>query len=357
MINRRNLVQFVVGTAVAGAMVSLPATTAIAKPTPDVLIGGLSSPKGLAIDSAGNPLVAQGTFGPPGPVISYELHGRNHGDATPLTGPLNLTDVALTPSDDAWALSRGTLFLQQAGSEDATPILNIRKYQKSDPDEYNNDPKASPSESNPYGLAALPNGDALVADAANNDIIRVTQSGDAWTVARFSTEEISTDHLGPNSGLPPTIQAEAVPTSIAMGPGGDVLVGQLMGFPFDTEVSHVWRLDPDAQGVLCSVADPESGCSVYESGYTAIQDIAYNQRNGALYVYELAADGVFAFEEGFGTGDFPPAVLIESMHGKRTELAAGQLSEPGGVAVGRSAGHVFVTDGVFSEGRLLEVTR
>lgn len=357
MISRRKLVQIVLGTAVAGAMVSLPATTATAKPTPDVLVGGLSSPKGLAVDSAGNPLVAQGTFGPPGPVISYELHGRNHGDATPLTGPLNLTDVALTPGDDAWALSRGTLFLQQEGSEDATPILNIRKYQKTDPDPYNNNPRDSTTESNPYGVAALPNGDALVADAAANDIIRVTPSGDAWTVARFSTETVSTAHLGPNSGLPPTFNAEAVPTSITMGPGGDVLVGQLMGFPFAPGSSHVWRLDPDAQGALCSVESPEAGCSVYESGFTAIQDVAFDTRNSALYVYELAAGGVFAFEEGFGTGDFPPAVLIQSKNGKRTELAAGQLSQPGGVAVGRSAGHVFVTDGVFSEGRLLEVTR
>jgi hypothetical protein len=99
-------------------------------------------------------------------------------------------------------------------------------------------------------------------------------------------------------------------------------------------------------------SDPD--CSVYADGFTAIQDIAFNQRNGRLYVLELAADGVLAFEEGFGTGDFPPAVLLKVKKHERVELAAGQLSEPGGVVVAHD-GTVFVTDGMFSDGRLLRL--
>jgi hypothetical protein len=51
---------------------------------------------------------------------------------------------------------------------------------------------------------------------------------------------------------------------------------------------------------------------------------------------------------------FPPAVLLELRGDQRRELAAGQLSQPGGVAVG-FFGVVFVTDEVFTGGRLLRV--
>lgn len=48
---------------------------------------------------------------------------------------------------------------------------------------------------------------------------------------------------------------------------------------------------------------------------------------------------------------FPDAVLLKVSHNKRTELAKGKLSQPGGVAVGKRGG-VFVTDQVFTGGRL-----
>jgi len=88
---------------------------------------------------------------------------------------------------------------------------------------------------------------------------------------------------------------------------------------------------------------------------TAIQDIAINHKNGAPYVYELAADGVLAFEAGFETGEFPPAVLMKITNNRRSELLAGQVSQPGGVAI--SGNTVLVTDRVFTPdgGRLIRV--
>jgi hypothetical protein len=63
-----------------------------------------------------------------------------------------------------------------------------------------------------------------------------------------------------------------------------------------------------------------------------------------------------------GTGDFPPAVLLQISNtgrGKerRREPAAGLLSQPGGFAVAPN-GRIFVTDQVFTEleGRRLRVT-
>ncbi len=82
-----------------------------------------------------------------------------------------------------------------------------------------------------------------------------------------------------------------------------------------------------------------------------------------MYVYELAKDGVLAFEAGLPgengeppAGEFPPAVLlaVNGRYDKGTELAAGQLSQPGGIIVDWS-GRIYVTDWIFSGGRLLQV--
>ena len=101
--------------------------------------------------------------------------------------------------------------------------------------------------------------------------------------------------------------------------------------------------------------DPK--CSLYAKDYTAIQDIAFGS-GGRLYVYELAVGGVPAFEANGETGPFPPAVLLQSSKarpGNRTELAAGQLSQPGGVVVVNN--DVYVTDNVFTPGggRLIKI--
>ena len=65
---------------------------------------------------------------------------------------------------------------------------------------------------NPYGLTVMANGDDLVADAAANDVIRVTPAGDATTVTRLDLELISTSHILGFPG-PAELTAEAVPTS------------------------------------------------------------------------------------------------------------------------------------------------
>ena len=337
----------------AAAAATAPAAGARPKPRIDVLLSGLSSPKGLTIstiDPVGSPVVGQGAFGPPGPVLLYLLQGRNRGDTVELTDPVNVVDIAASPDGTGWAIGGDLVLYQQDETGVAEPVLDIPAYQQSDPDP--NNAAEDPTESNPYGLAILPNGDALVTDAANNDLLRVTPSGDATTMAVFDTEIVPTDHI---PGFPdPTVDSEAVPTSVTVGKDGAIYVGELQGFPFRPETSDIWRIDQQAEGAVCSLTVPDPDCSHYAGGFTAIQDIAFNTRNGKLYVYELAADGVLAFEAGLDTGDFPPAVLLEVTRHKRTELAAGLLSQPGGVAVGRG-GAVFVTDGVFGDGRLIQV--
>ena len=327
----------------------------------DVLLSDLSSPKGLSLNPAGDLVVGQGAFGPPpGPVLIYVLRGRDAGTAVPITDPISIVDLVATPDGGGWAIAEGGDVVLYSPEGTDTVVANVPEYQETDPDPY--DQEGEPTESNPYGIAALPNGDALIADAAGNDLLRVTPDGDITTVARFDVETISTDHIPPESvppevgPLPPTIDAEAVPTSVTLGPGGSVLVGELKGFPFRPGTSHVWRVNPDAEDALCSVNTPDDDCSVEYEGFTSINDIYFSRGTGSLYVYELAKDGALAFEAGFESGEFPPAVLLEVKNNKTTELAEGKLSQPGGI-VALNRGTVFVTDGMFTGGRLVEVHR
>lgn len=324
-----------------------------------VLAEGLSSPKGVATNADGDPVVAQGAFGPPGPVLVFPQRGPDRGTSIPATDPVNLTDVAISPKDDTgWGIGPGEVpehvyLYHQLSDGTVVTVLDITAYQATDPDPVDQD--GIPEESNPYGLTIDRRGNALVADAAGNDLLKVTPSGEVRTVARFDLELVKTSHLPPEMGVfPPKITAEAVPTSVTIGPDGAIYVGTLNGFPFRPGAAKVWRIDPRADGVLCSVNTPSHGCKVHARGLTAIQDIAFGPKDHKLYVLELAKDGVLAFEAGFETGQFPPAVLLKvSRHG-RTELAKGELSQPGGLAFSRH-GKLYVTDGTFGNGRLLRV--
>jgi len=340
-----------------------------------VLLSDLSSPKGLAVSRDRNLVVSQGAFGAPGPVLEFDLRGRDKGKTTPLTDAANLVDVAVSPMDGTgWGITPGPPgpgqepppgaghLLHQLRDGTVVDVLDIIAYQATDPDPVDQDQPPNPTESNPYGLTVDRKGNALVADAAGNDIIRVSADGKAETVARFDVQAVATDRvppgiLGVTYPLPPTITAEAVPTTVTIGPDGAIYVGELKGFPFHPGTSNIWRISPNAVGAWCSVnsPDPTKQCSLYQDGYTAIQDIAFG--GGKLYVFELAADGVFAFEAGLSTGQFPPAVLVQSSKyrggDRRTELATGQLSQPGGVAVVNN--DVYVTDSIFTGGRLLTI--
>jgi hypothetical protein len=340
-----------------------------------VLLTDLNGPKGLGVNAARDVVVAQGGFSDPtdttdpgGPVLLFHTRGPAKGTAEPITDPFQIVDVAISPLDDTgWAIGTDLHLYHQLADGSIIDILDIPAYQAADPDPV--DQEGNGADSNPYGLAVARNGDALVADAAGNDLLRVTPDGVATTVARFDVESVSTDHIPPDPAnpLPPMFDTEAVPTTVVVGPDGAIYVGELKGFPFRPGTSRIWRIKPGATDAWCSVNSPAppapvpapapGACRSYSSGYTSIQDIAFG--NGKLYVYELAAGGAGAFEEGFAPGgQFPPAVLLEVSKkgkGRRTELAAGQLSQPGGIVVVK--GKIYVTDGMFTGGRLLQIRR
>ncbi len=337
------LVLLLVGLVGAG-----PAT---AKGHLNVLLSGLNSPKGIFAGS-NSLFVGQGWAGPPDPVLNYLLTGRNRGTAPAITDPVSVVDLVGTPDGAGWAIGGdGVLYRQATSTSAIDAVFDILAYQAIDIDPADKDNPPNPGESNPNGLAALPSNDVLIADAAGNDVLRVTPSGDAVTVARWPVEII------PNSipGLPPELPAEAVPTTVTIGPDGWAYVGQLVGFPGTPGTAHIWRLNPWAENAVCDVTAPNADCAVWKSGFTSIFDIAFNPNNGTLYVYEIAEAGWLAFEAGFETGNFPPAVLLQVKGDKTRELVRGQLSQPGGVAIGHD-GSIYVTDGMFTGGRLLKLT-
>lgn len=163
-------------------------------------------------------------------------------------------------------------------------------------------------ESNPFDVAALSKGRALVADAAGNSLLIVDRRGHVDWVASLPSEMASTANAKALAGcpdgppdiceLPDEIPAEPVATSVAVGPDGAYYVGELKGFPAPTGMSRVWRIEPDARHAECGTSP---SCSVVLEGFTSIVDLAFD-RHGMLYVVELDEASWLAVELGATIG-------------------------------------------------------
>lgn len=198
------------------------------------------------------------------------------------------------------------------------PFADLVAYEvANNPDD--GDPGSS-VDSNPYGILATSHG-AVVTDAGGNDLLRLNQKGAISTLAVFHTRNVPAPPGIPN--LPPQIPMQAVPTTVTRGPDGALYVGQLTGFPFPKGGANVWRVVPGQEP------------TVYASGFTNIIDIAFD-RFGRLLVLEI-------FKNGLLSNDTTGALIRVERGGKRTELAKGKLTTPGGVAVGPD-GAIYVTN-------------
>lgn len=192
------------------------------------------------------------------------------------------------------------------------PIADLNAYEAAE------NPDGGEVDSNPYGILATPSG-AYVTDAGGNDLLKVRKSGKISTVAVFGPRIV------PSPFPPPAeIPMQAVPTTVTRGPDGALYVGELTGFPFVKGAARIWRIVPGHQ--------PE----VYATGFTNIIDIAFD-RWGRLLVLQISKDLL---------ADDPNGALIrvDVRHGgKRTELAAGKLTFPGGLVVAKD-GAIYVTN-------------
>lgn len=227
------------------------------------------------------------------------------------------TDIALPGVTAVSPIGRGSMWATTAGTDvlDDTGqalyrvskgkshlIVNLFQIEAAlNPD--GNDP----FDSNPYDVASLGGNAALVIDAGGNVLYRIDNQGGVEVLAVFPDEVVSTanamdladcpDSGAPLCGLPPAIPAQAVPTSVAIGPDGFYYVGELKGFPAPTGVSNIWRVAPDASWADCG-SSPDC-VKVFDGGFTSIIDLAFGA-DGTLYVAELDEKSWFAVEFGVG---------------------------------------------------------
>ena len=202
-------------------------------------------------------------------------------------------------------------------------------------------------DSNPFGVARLSGGRALVADAAGNSLLIVRRNGTIDWVATLPMERVSTANAKELVGcpyadpenqeicdLPDRIPAQPVATSIAIGPDGAWYVGELKGFPAPTGESRVWRIEPGTRHAKCGKSPR---CSVVADGFTSVIDLGFG-RDGALHVVEFDEASWFAVELGMPTSGTIDSCDVST---GSCDVLAGGLFMPTAVASTRM--HTFAT--------------
>lgn len=280
----------VLGLTVAAIVVLVPSATA----APSFYASPLF---GITTASDGSLLVADGG------------QGIVNGDTGALVAALpGVQDVAVRPGGGLWATTSGAegqtgvqkLYRVEGGS--ATEVADLGAF------EQKRNPDRGVVESNPFDVADAGRGEALVADAAGNDLLEVDKHEKVKLVAVFPQELVSTENAkdlfgcpeGPPDicNLPPMIPAESVPTGLAVGPDGAFYVGELKGFPAPLGESRVWRVVPNARNAKCGQSPL---CAVVLDGFTSIIDLAFGP-DGRLNVAQLDDASFLALELGASVG-------------------------------------------------------
>jgi hypothetical protein len=210
--------------------------------------------------------------------------------------------------------------------------------ERNNPDQGAGIPPGEPGaiDSNPNGLLVR-KGAQYVADAGGNDLLKVDHKGRISVVAVIPTQVVPAPPDIP--GLPPELEAQAVPTSVVKGPDGAFYVGQLTGFPFPPGGANVYRVVPGHA--------PE----VFASGFTNIIDIAFDKR-GRLYVLEIATAGLL----NTPPDQLPAGRLVRvNRNGSQTTLASEGLNAPGGFVLGHGAAYITNNSILSDAGQVVKV--
>lgn len=332
------------GVAIAAIIAALSAGASAIS----TVVGGLDSPRGLAVGPAGRLIYAEGN----GDISELIARGNNAGTKK-LLNSVPATYIApnvATVGGQIFVLTAGgppesgsnTLYRLNNGT--LLALADIAAYQETDHDPYNlADP---PEESNPFGVAGLSDGSVLVADAAANDLLRVYPNGRVVTVARLKPRIVPWQAglpFGPPAGT--MVPSEDVATSVTVGADGYYYVGELRGVPATPGTSAVWRIAPDSVNALCDHTAPNTGpCRRYADGFTSIVDLEAGP-DGSIYVVQLANQSWLKMELGLGGPPLGSIWRLAPGGGSKTELA--QLLMPAGVAVA-SDNAVYVTTPVFT---------
>jgi hypothetical protein len=363
---RRGVISGLAVLMVLGLVASNPSAQKISATSATPVIVGLDSPRGVTVGPAGRLVYAEidGSFS------EFLTKGRLAGTTNVLGSVppgLIAPSIAMGGRGQTFVLTAGgppgsgaaTLYRWTPGARGARAFADIAAYQATDPDPFNlADP---PEESNPFGLALLPDGSILVSDAAANDLLRVFPDGKIVTVARLKPRVVEVPEELPDEidgePLPPAgtpIPSEDVATSVTVGADGYYYVGELRGFPATPGTSQVWRIAPDSVDALCDPEAPTTGaCQRYADGFTSIVALGAGP-DGSIYVVELVKQSWLQWELGLANPPVGGLFRIPPGGGQAIELAADQLILPAGVAVGQN-GAVYVTSPVFGPGMVAQI--
>jgi hypothetical protein len=163
-------------------------------------------------------------------------------------------------------------------------------------------------DTNPFDIEVLNGASALVADAAANALLIVSDQGEIDWIATLPTEIVSTAHAQALYGCPQqgpevvcnntALHAEGVATSVAVGPDGAYYVGELKGIPAPKGESRIWRIAPGTRHARCGSSP---ACTVVADGFTSIVDLSMGSDN-RLFVAELDEESWLAMQLGKGKG-------------------------------------------------------
>lgn len=305
-----------------GAAAALMATPAAAFADDHVVASDVVTPLGFAFGDDGTLYVAE--------AFSGKLTAFNRGGRTTLVeGAPGIGTAGVDAAGRGKVIYTQTLPPELGGSSDTTlnrvqpngmarTLTSLLAYEtENNPDEENTYGVVDPSlecaaqaeaaaafigpisnrglvDSNPYAVALDSDGSVVVADAAANDLVRVSLNGKTVTTIAVLPPIAQTLTADILAGIPADLsdcvgeayQSDPVPTDVEIGPDGDYYVSALPGFPENPGAGTVFRVDR-ATGTVVEVA----------SGFTGTVDIAVAE-DGTLYVAELFAFQVSKVEPG-----------------------------------------------------------
>ncbi len=181
-------------------------------------------------------------------------------------------------------------------------------------------------DSDPHDVTPYQGGYA-VADAGANDLTLVSSTGKVSLAARFPTDP----EIAPAGALGPvalSVNAQAVPSSVTVGPDGALYVGVLRGIPGLPGSAAVYRVVP-GQAPVAVV-----------TGLTRVSDLAFNKA-GQLLILESNTGGALAPPTTGG------ALLTATLNGTTpvtaTNLQVPGLVDPTGLAVD-SGGNAYISN-------------
>ncbi len=188
-------------------------------------------------------------------------------------------------------------------------------------------------DSNPYGVDAT-GPRLLVTDAGGNTLLRVRtrgrMAGRVSTLAVFPFGQAAPPPGIPN--IPPgtMLPVQPVPTGLVRGSDGSVLVGQLTGFPFPVGGASVFRVVG------------RQAPAVVAQGLTTVVDVARGP-DGSVYALQITTAGLAAPPS-------PGKLVRIARDGTQTELAAGALTQPTGMAVSEDGDIYVANQGTSAQG-------